>query len=355
MSSWPDSRQRNGRSTRGGPTHPRLSRHAPKAPGLDLGPAMARPFTGIDPVSVQDIGPVVRGKVRDVVDLGEHLALIATDRLSAFDVVLGTVPYRGQVLTQLSAWWFGRIADLVPTHMVATPDPNVTIARKCRPLPVEVVVRSRLTGSTGTSLWTLYAAGARHVYGIRFPDGLRKNDPLHRPVITPTTKGAAGAHDRPITERDIVEDGLVETGTWEEVRSVALAVFERGRQAAEQAGLVLVDTKYEFGLDPEGRVVIIDEVHTPDSSRFWRSATVEERRAAGAEPENLDKELVRLTYAAQGFTGDGDPPPLGSDLAARAARAYLEVFESLTGRPLSPAPYPAASRIVAAVRAYHRP
>jgi len=324
-----------------------------KRSGVDLGPAMARPFTGIDPASVDDLGPVVRGKVRDVVDLGERLALIATDRLSAFDRVLGTVPYRGQVLNQLSAWWFEQIADLVPTHMVATPDPNVMIARKCRTLPVEVVVRSRLTGSTGTSLWTMYAAGARHAYGIRLPDGLRKNDPLPRPIITPTTKGAAGAHDRPITERDIVEDGLVETGIWEEVRSVALAVFERGRQAAEQAGLALVDTKYEFGLDPDGRVVIIDEVHTPDSSRFWRSATVEGRRAAGAEPENLDKELVRLAYAAQGFTGDGDPPPLGSDLAARAARAYLEVFEALTGRPLAPAPYPAAKRAVAALRAYH--
>ncbi|MYF84149.1 MAG: phosphoribosylaminoimidazolesuccinocarboxamide synthase, partial [Acidimicrobiia bacterium] len=238
-------------------------------------------------------------------------------------------------------------------HMVATPDPNVMIARKCRTLPVEVVVRSRLTGSTGTSLWTMYAAGARHAYGIRLPDGLRKNDPLPRPIITPTTKGAAGAHDRPITESDIVEDGLVETGTWEEVRSVALAVFERGRQAAEEAGLALVETKYEFGLDPDGRVVIIDEVHTPDSSRFWRSATVEERRTAGAEPENLDKELVRLDYAAQGFTGDGDPPPLGADLAVRAARAYLEVFEALTRRPFAPAPYPAAKRAVAALRAYH--
>ena len=326
-----------------------------KGSGVDLGPAMARPFTGIDPASVDDLGPVVRGKVRDVVDLGERLALIATDRLSAFDRVLGTVPYRGQVLNQLSAWWFDQIADLVPTHMVATPDPNVMIARKCRALPVEVVVRSRLTGSTGTALWTMYAAGARHAYGIRLPDGLRKNDPLPRPVITPTTKGAAGAHDRPITERDIVEDGLVDTGTWEEVRSVALAVFERGRLMAEEAGLALVDTKYEFGLDPDDRVAIIDEVHTPDSSRFWRSATVEERRAAGAEPENLDKELVRLAYVAQGYTGDGDPPPLDSDLAARAARAYLEVFEALTRRPLAPAPYPAAPRAAAALRAYHCP
>ena len=321
----------------------------------DLGPALARPFTGIGAADLRDIGPVTRGKVRDVVDLGDRLALIATDRLSAFDRVLGTVPYRGQVLNQLSAWWFERIADLVPTHMVGVPDPNVMIARKCRPLPVEVVVRSRLTGTTGTSAWTMYAAGARHVYGVRFPDGMKKNDPLPRPIITPTTKGAFGAHDRPITERDIVEGGLVEARCWDEVRSIALAVFDRGRRAASQAGLLLVDTKYEFGLDPEGRVVIIDEVHTPDSSRFWRAETVEERLAAGKEPENLDKELVRFAYAAQGFTGEGDPPPLGTELAVTAARAYLEVFEALTGRPLAPASYPAAPRVITAIRAHRRP
>ena len=321
----------------------------------DLRPALEHPFTGVEAADLAGIGPLVRGKVRDVLDLGEQLALISTDRLSAFDRVLGTVPYRGQILNQLSAWWFTRIADLVPTHMVDVPDPNVMIARKCRALPVEVVVRSRLTGTTGTSLWTLYAAGARRVYGIRFPDGMEKNDPLPRPVITPTTKGDSGAHDHPITERDIVDDGLVEARRWDEVRSVALAVFERGQRAASEAGLVLVDTKYEFGIDLEGRVTIIDEVHTPDSSRFWRAATVEERIAAGREPENLDKELVRLAYAAQGFVGEGDPPPLPAALAVIAARAYLEVFETLTGRALAPAPYPAAPRVITAIRALHRP
>ena len=320
----------------------------------DLGAALARPFTGIEAGDVHDIGPVVRGKVRDVVDLGDRLALIATDRLSAFDRVLGTVPYRGQVLNQLAAWWFDRITDLVPVHMVDVPDPNVTIGRKCVPLPVEVVVRSRLSGTTGTSLWTLYAAGARHVYGMRFPDGMEKNDPLPRPVITPTTKGAMGAHDRPITEQDIVKSGLVEARCWEQVRNIALALFDRGGRMAAEAGLVLVDTKYEFGLDAEGRVVIIDEVHTPDSSRFWRAATVDARLAAGGEPENLDKEIVRLALAGKGFVGEGDPPPLGTELAVKVARAYLEVFEALTGRPLVPASYPAAPRVVTAVRSYHR-
>ncbi|MDE0232771.1 MAG: phosphoribosylaminoimidazolesuccinocarboxamide synthase [bacterium] len=320
----------------------------------DFALPLAQPFTGIEAAALADIGPIVRGKVRDVVDLGDRLALIATDRLSAFDRVLGTVPYRGQVLNQLSAWWFDRIADLVPTHMVEAPDPNVTIARKCRPLPVEVVVRSRLTGTTGTSLWTLYAAGARHVYGMSFPDGMKKNDPLPRPIITPTTKGAMGAHDLPISELDIVETGLVEARCWDEVRSIALSLFERGGRMAAEAGLVLVDTKYEFGLDPGGRVVIIDEVHTPDSSRFWRTATVEERLAAGGQPENLDKEIVRIAFAAQGFVGEGDPPPLETELAVRTAGAYLEVFEALTGRPLVPASYPATPRVVTALGSYQR-
>ena len=322
---------------------------------LDLGPAMACPFTGIEAENLGDLGRVTRGKVRDVVDLGDRLALVSTDRLSAFDRVLGTVPYRGQVLNQLSAWWFDRISDLVRTHMIETPDPNVMIGRKCRPLPVEVVVRSRLSGSTGTSLWTLYAAGARRIYGISFPDGMEKNDPLPRPVITPTTKGVEGTHDQPVTEREIVERGIVELRVWDEVRSLALSVFRRGERMAEKAGLVLVDTKYEFGLDSDGRPVIIDEVHTPDSSRFWRAATVEDRLATGAEPENLDKEVVRLEYAARGFDGEGVPPPLGTELAARAARAYLEVFETLTGSPLAPASYPADQRIVTAIRAWHRP
>lgn len=320
----------------------------------DLGPALARPFTGIDAAEVQDVGTATRGKVRDVIDLGDRLALIATDRLSAFDRVLGTVPYRGQVLNQLSAWWFDRITDLVPVHMVSVPDPNVMIARKCVPIPVEVVVRSRLSGTSGTSLWTLYAGGARHIYGIQFPDGMKKNDPLPRPIITPTTKGAEGAHDRPISEQYIVESGLVEALCWDEVRSVALALFQRGCRVAAEAGLVLVDTKYEFGLDPEGRVVIIDEVHTPDSSRFWRAVTVDACLAAGREPENLDKEVVRLALAAQGFMGEGDPPELETELAVKVATAYLEVFEALTGRPLVPAPYPVAPRVVTAVRSYHR-
>ncbi len=305
-----------------------------------------RAFSGISAEVAAELGPLRRGKVRDVIDLGDRLALVTTDRLSAFDRVLGLVPHRGQILNQLSAWWFELLSDIVPSHIVAVPDPNVAIVDKCEPLPVEVVVRSRLTGTTSTSLWTRYEAGQRRMYGIDFVDGMAKNDPLPSPVITPTTKADSG-HDQPLSEAEVISDGWVDAERWEEVRSVALRLFERGRRTATDAGLVLVDTKYEFGIGPGGRLTLIDEVHTPDSSRFWRLATLRSRQGAGLEPENLDKEIVRLAYAARGYRGEGAPEPLSDALAAETAAAYRQAFEALTGAPLQPAPYPAEPRIAA--------
>ena len=311
-------------------------------------------FKGVSAAAAADLGPLRRGKVRDVIDLGEHLALVATDRLSAFDRVLGLVPLRGQILNQLSAWWFERLSDIVPSHIVAVPDPNVSIVDKCESLPVEVVVRGRLTGTTSTSLWTRYQAGDRRIYGIDFPDGMAKNDPLPDPVITPTTKAAAG-HDQPLTETEVVSRGLVGADRWDEVRSVALALFERGRETAAAAGLALADTKYEFGTGPDGRLILIDEVHTPDSSRLWRLSTLASRRRAGLEPENLDKEIVRLAYVAGGYRGEGPPEPLSPTLAARTAAAYQQAFEALTGAALNPAAGPVEARVVAAVRDWAGP
>lgn len=321
---------------------------------VDFEAGLASPFEGIDERAVAAIGPVTRGKVRDVVDLGDYLALIATDRLSAFDRVLGTVPYRGQVLNQLAAWWFERITDLVSSHVVAVPDPNLMIGRKCQTLPVEVVVRAFLSGSTDTALWTRYAGGAREIYGRRYADGMAKNDPLPEPVITPTTKAGSGAHDEPISESEIVARGVADAAAWAEIRETALAVFDRGRRIAATGGLVLVDTKYEFGYDNEGRLTMIDEVHTPDSSRFWRAETVAGRRAAGQEPENLDKEVVRLEYRARGYRGEGEPPPLDDELSRRAAAVYCEAFERLTGSALVPGRYPAGPRVAEALRAWVR-
>lgn len=317
---------------------------------FDLTPAQEAPFDGLDAEALADVGPLRRGKVRDIVDLDDRLVLVSTDRVSAFDRVLGTVPFRGQILNELSAWWFRQISDIVASHMLAVPDPNVTVGRKCRTLPVEVVVRDRLTGTTSTALWTQYAAGQRQIYGMSFPDGMTKNEQLPQAIITPTTKAADGEHDTPITEADIVAEGLVDAQRWDEVRTVALEMFERGRNIAADAGLILVDTKYEFGLDEHDRLTVIDEVHTPDSSRYWRESSLQTRLDQGLEPENLDKELIRLVYVEQGYRGDGEPPLLDPMSASRAAHVYAEAFELLTGTSLSPAPYPAAPRVEAAIR-----
>ncbi len=308
--------------------------------------ALDHPF---DDIEVAGLGPRTRGKVRDIYDIDTQLVLVTTDRLSAFDVVLGTVPYKGQVLNQLSAHWFATTRHIVPNHLVEVPDPNVTVARTCRPLPVEVIVRGFITGVTDTALWTRYTTGERVIYGVELPEGLRKNDRLPAAIITPTTKAEAGGHDERLTSDEVVSTGRVEAGVWARVCEAALALFAHGQVVAERAGLVLVDTKYEFGLDPQDEVVLIDEVHTPDSSRYWLADTWAERVAAGHEPDSYDKELIRLEYKAAGYSGHGDPPPLSADLARRAARRYIDVYERLTGTAFEPGAYPAAPRVAAAV------
>ena len=251
--------------------------------------------SAITSIDLPELGPKTSGKVRDIYRVGDRRVLITTDRISAFDRVLGAIPFKGQTLNQLSAWWFAQTADIVANHFLSTPDPNVTIARDAAPLPVEVVVRGYITGVTKTSLWTLYAAGQRHAYGTTLPNGLRKNDPLPEPIVTPTTKAEGGAHDEPLTPGQIVERGLLPAALWNEVAAAALALFARGQAVAREAGLILADTKYEFGL-ADGRLTLIDEMHTPDSSRFWTL----ESYAPGRDPEHLDKEYLRAWYAAQG-------------------------------------------------------
>jgi phosphoribosylaminoimidazole-succinocarboxamide synthase len=287
-----------------------------------------------------------QGKVRDLFSLpdGRRL-LVATDRLSAFDRVLTAVPFKGQVLNELSAFWFERTADISPNHLLAVPDPNVSLVRECQPLPVEVIVRGYITGVTQTSLWTLYAAGERHVYGYTLPEGLHKNDPLPAPLITPTTKAGPGQHDERLTCAEVVERGFVDANTWEAVQAAALAIFRRGQEIAQSAGFLLVDTKYEFGRAPDGRVMLIDEVHTPDSSRFWTGEGFARAQRAGGEPEQWDKEFLRLWYVEQGYRGDGEPPRLPEEVIVETAHRYIALFEGLTGQPFQPALYPAAARI----------
>lgn len=274
---------------------------------------------------------------------------VTTDRLSAFDRIIAGIPYKGQVLNQLAAWWFDRTAGIVANHVVAVPDPNVLVARDAQPLPVEVVVRGAITGVTGTSLWQLYSQGARTIYGYEFSDGLRKNTLLPEPIVTPTTKPPAGSavHDEPLTCAEVVERGLVPPATWDDVTAAALAVFAEGQRIAADAGLILADTKYEFGLADDGTLLLIDEVHTPDSSRYWVADSYEQRIAAGEEPESLDKEFVRRALADRGYRGEGDPPPLGAGVVAATTQRYVGAFEQLTGQRFEPGEYPVAERIAA--------
>lgn len=278
----------------------------------------------IDSVDISELGEKIQGKVRDIYPQGDKRLLITTDRVSAFDRVLGLIPYKGQVLNQLSAWWFEQTQDIVQNHMIDVPDPNVMLVKEATALPVEVIVRGYITGVTSTSLWTLYAQGERQPYGIHLPDGLQKNDALPEPIITPTTKAEYG-HDERITSEAIVENGIIESSIWQEIQEKAIAIFKRGQELADKAGLMLVDTKYEFGLI-DSEVTLIDEIHTPDSSRYWSKSSYE-----AGHPENYSKEFLREWFKAQGYTGDGTPPTMPDDFIAEVAARYIQVYEMLTG------------------------
>ncbi|HQY15405.1 MAG: phosphoribosylaminoimidazolesuccinocarboxamide synthase [Actinobacteria bacterium] len=277
---------------------------------------------------------------------GGRRLFVTTDRLSAFDRVIAGVPYKGQVLNQLAAWWFAQTADIVPNHVLEIPDPNVLVARSAHPLPVEVVVRGYITGVTSTSLWQQYADGARTIYGHPFPDGLRKNTALPYALVTPTTKAEHGGHDEPITVAEVVEHGLVEPKMWGQTVEAALQLFRRGQQVAAEAGLILADTKYEFGIDEHGSLLLIDEMHTPDSSRYWVADSYHQRLTAGEEPESLDKEVVRRALLATGYRGDGEPPALPDEVWQQTSARYIDAYERLTGTPFQPGAYPVGPRIL---------
>lgn len=297
----------------------------------------------LDRTDFPELGEKYAGKVRDVYVRGRERVLITTDRISAFDRVLGLIPFKGQVLNQLSAWWFAQTADIVPNHLISVPDPNVTIAHEAEPLPVEIVVRGYITGVTKTSLWYLYEQGERRPYGVSLPDGLQKNDQLPRPIITPTTKAPQGGHDELLTVHDLSR-GLVpgvSPALWREVEHVAMLLFQRGQAIAREAGLILVDTKYEMGL-VNGRLSLIDEIHTPDSSRYWVAHTYQ---PGGGEPENFDKEFMRKWYAAKGYRGDGDPPAMPDDFVAMVAGRYVAAYEKLTGESFVPGERPIIERM----------
>ncbi len=291
-----------------------------------------------------------RGKVRDNYDIGdERRIIIATDRLSAFDRIITAIPLKGQALTQIARFWFDATTDICPNHVLDYPDPNVLVCRRLAIMPVEIVVRDYLTGTTATSIWPRYRSGQRLIYGIAFPDGLRQNQKLPATIITPTTKAFDGGHDEPLTAADIVARKFLTAEQWETVSRLALALFARGREIAARNGLVLVDTKYEFGFDADGAIVLADEIHTPDSSRYWLAQSYRRRFEAGEPPESLDKDFVRRWVAARCDPYRDPIPPIPGEVVAEAARLYVEVFETVTGRAFD---YPDPSTpILARVRA----
>lgn len=281
-----------------------------------------------------------RGKVRENYDLPDgRRIIIATDRLSAFDLILTSIPLKGEVLTQTARFWFEATADICPNHVLDYPDPNVVIGRRLDILPVEMVVRGYLAGTTSTSILTKYKRGEREMYGIRLPDGLRDNEKLPEPIITPTSKADAGAHDEPLTAQDILDRGLLTPEQWETVSRYALALFDRGQEMAAARGLILADTKYEFGLDRDGQIILADEIHTPDSSRYWRADSYAASLAAGTRPASFDKDFVRA-WVAERCDPYKDPiPVIPAELIAQTSRVYVEAFEAITGRDFRPEPY----------------
>ncbi len=288
----------------------------------------------VDHSDFPGLGRKYEGKVRDNYSLPDGTRiLVTTDRISAFDRVLGTLPYKGQVLNGLSSWWFEATKDVAPNHVLSVPDPNILHAIECDPLPVELVVRSYLTGVTSTSAWTHYAEGKRTFAGHALPEGMKKNEPLPEPILTPSTKAAKGGHDVTVSRAELLSMGQISEADFDAAGAMAMALFRRGQEICAARGLILVDTKYEMGKTKDGRIVVIDEIHTPDSSRYWLAASYASRLSQGEEPESFDKEYVRRWLAGVGFNGDGPIPPIPDEVRIEASRRYIEACEMVRGEP----------------------
>jgi phosphoribosylaminoimidazole-succinocarboxamide synthase len=283
------------------------------------------------------LGTKYEGKVRDNYTTADgRRFIVVTDRISAFDRVLGTLPLKGQVLNRMAAFWFEKTRDIAPNHMISTPDPVVLEAHECAPLPVEMVMRAYVTGVTSTSIWTHYARGERVFCGHRLPDGLLKNERLPAPILTPSTKAPKGDHDISASREEILAMGQITLADFDAAAEMASALFAFGQRFCAERGLILVDTKYELGKDKNGRIVVIDEIHTPDSSRFWFASSYAERFEEGQDPESFDKEYVRRYLAGIGWKGDGPVPPIPDDVRIEASLRYIEACEKITGAPFTP-------------------
>jgi phosphoribosylaminoimidazole-succinocarboxamide synthase len=294
-------------------------------------------YAAIREVVIPELPHYYRGKVRENYDLADgRRIIIATDRLSAFDRAIACIPLKGQVLTQMARFWFECTADICPNHALAYPDANVVVGQKLEILPVEMVVRGYLAGTTATSVLTMYKQGARDIYGVHFPDGLRDNEVLPRAILTPTSKAFDGGHDEPLSPKEIVEKGILTTRQWDTIAHYALALFARGQAMARERGLILVDTKYEFGTDADGRIVLADEIHTPDSSRYWFAASYPERFEKGEKPESFDKDFVRNWVAARCDPYKDAIPEIPETLIDQTTQVYVRAYETVTGGAFEP-------------------
>ena len=296
--------------------------------------ALAHP---LDRSDFPRLGKKYEGKVRDNYSTPDgRRVIVVTDRISAFDNVLGTLPLKGQVLNHAAAFWFEQTAHIAPNHVLSVPDPNILIARECTPLPVEMVVRAYLTGSTSTSIWVHYERGSREFCGHHLPDGLKKHAQLPAPILTPSTKAPHGDHDISASREEILKISGMPASDFDTAAEMAMALFREGQRLCATRGLILVDTKYEFGKTKDGRIVVIDEIHTPDSSRFWYAQSYEPRMAEGRDPESFDKEYVRRYLVDQGYRGEGPIPVIPDGVRVEATRRYLEAVDLITGVPFVP-------------------
>ncbi|MBN1797316.1 MAG: phosphoribosylaminoimidazolesuccinocarboxamide synthase [Spirochaetales bacterium] len=286
----------------------------------------------LEQINIKDISAAAayKGKVRDILDFGSTMLICTTDRISAFDKVLGTIPCKGQVLNQISLYWFNQTADILKNHILEELSPRAVLVKKSTPLPVEVVVRGYLTGSA----WRDYQKG-NSISGIRLPSGMKFNQRFETPLLTPSTKAERGTHDLPISPAEIISSGIVERSVWEQVEEKALALFKKGTELAGAHGLILVDTKYEFGMN-NGELILIDEIHTPDSSRYWYSNTYEQLFNKGEKQRKLDKEYLRQWLMEHNYMGDGEPPHIPDEIRIHVAWLYITAFETITGRTFIP-------------------
>lgn len=292
----------------------------------------------LDQTDFSGLGRKYTGKVRDcyMTDDARRI-IVVSDRISAFDVVLGSLPFKGQVLNQIAQYWFEETKEVAPNHMLEVPDANVMIGRECRPLKAEFVMRSYLTGVTSTSIWRAYEGGARVFCGHNLPEGMTKNQKLPKAILTPSTKAEQGGHDVSASREELIEMGHISAEDFDRAAEMVKRLFAYGQKKAAERGLILVDTKYEIGVSPEGEMMLIDEIHTPDSSRYWYAADYEERLANGQEPRSLDKEYLRRWMAeTHGYRGEGPPPELPDEVRVEAAKRYIEIYELITGKEFVP-------------------